>query len=272
LLFPRIVRQWELVPTSSNRTGTERSRTERAFHRGTIFQLRGWRRLALFLIGGLLRLYCRSLRLHVSETEIQEFEKAARRAPMVVITWHNRSLLIPEITRQCYDPRRVSCLVSPSRMAAWEAAFYEWVGMRPVRGSSSRRAIAATRQLLAEYREGQSLGISPDGPSGPMYSWQRGATMLARKTDAPILLVCADAHFAWRLKTWDRHFIPLPFTRVNVRFRSLLPYSEQGYESDEEAAGRMRKQFLEITRDPFPSPSQVERAVDSDLQSGSASR
>lgn len=220
-----------------------------AFTNGRVYRITGWRYFLLFLPAAIgVRLYYHTLRLKVRAGE----EAALRDAeePCLVITWHNRSLMASHWLGTFRRASRLTCLISPSRMAAWEAAFFEWLGFRTVRGSSTRRSIQATRELLRANRQGQDIGLSPDGPSGPLYSCARGAIMMARCSGSPMLLTMANARVAWRPKTWDRHLIPLPFSRVEVRARRFPPISEMNFENDEEAAGWLRAQLLELTEDP----------------------
>jgi lysophospholipid acyltransferase (LPLAT)-like uncharacterized protein len=73
---------------------------------------------------------------------------------------------------------------------------------------------------------------------------------MARCSGSPVLLTTANAKRSWRPKTWDRHLIPLPFSRVEIRARRLPPLSEMHFETDEEAAAWLQAQLLELTEDP----------------------
>ncbi len=217
------------------------------FRRGTLYHLAPWKRLLFYPAAFLLTLYLRSLRFRLSPDNLAA--AAGRERPLLFVGWHNQSLLYPEMFRRCRDPANTVCLVSPSRWAAWEDAFYKWLRLRTVRGSSSRRGIAAARELLAAHRQGRDIALSPDGPAGPCYKFRRGPVMLARLTGAPVLLAAARCHCALRLPTWDRHYLPLPFSRVTIRWRLVPGYGALGCACDGEGAARLRKLLLEITED-----------------------
>jgi lysophospholipid acyltransferase (LPLAT)-like uncharacterized protein len=185
------------------------------FERGTIFRLCAWQWALFWPVAILISLYLRSLRMSIRENEAMRFKKTE--APRVLVTWHNRSLLAPEIARRFFPPDSVACLISPSQRAAWQVAFYEFMRMIVIRGSSSRRGIAAMRESIAALRSGQDMAISPDGPIGPLYEIKRGAVTLARMSASPVVFIVPNARCAARLRTWDRHLIPLPFSRVEVR-------------------------------------------------------
>jgi lysophospholipid acyltransferase (LPLAT)-like uncharacterized protein len=91
-------------------------------------------------------------------------------------------------------------------------------GLGSVRGSSSRRGVAALVGLKRELSSGTDVCLTPDGPRGPRYVLQAGAVKLAQSSGAPLVPVHVRFSSAWRLKTWDRFVIPKPFSRVTVTF------------------------------------------------------
>ncbi len=84
------------------------------------------------------------------------------------------------------------------------------MGIDSVRGSSSRRAIAALIGLKRELRKGHDVCLTPDGPRGPRYVLHAGAVKLAQSTGAPIMPMHATFSDAWRFSSWDRMVIPKP--------------------------------------------------------------
>ncbi len=229
---------------SQPRVGASRARP---FERGTVFRLSGWRRWVFVPLAWIFWLYLRSLRLRMTDEDAAL--AASTTAPRLFISWHSRSLLAPIMAMRFFDPTKVSALISPSRMAAWEVAFYEHVGFRIVRGSSSRRGIAAARELIRELRTGYDVAITPDGPSGPRNVIKRGALVIARQAQVPLVFIIPNARAAFRLKTWDRHLVPFPFSRVDVRLRVLPPYNTDAYSGEAEAIAHWYAQLQAIDAD-----------------------
>jgi lysophospholipid acyltransferase (LPLAT)-like uncharacterized protein len=89
--------------------------------------------------------------------------------------------------------------------------------MRAVRGSSSRFGREAASALVDVIRAGHDIGITPDGPRGPCYDVKPGALIVSRRTQTPMLLLGAEFSRASRLKSWDRFYLPRPFSRVRIR-------------------------------------------------------
>lgn len=218
------------------------------FLSGTVYRITGWRLWFLVWPASLLlRLYYATLRIRIDAKDEAALRNTSQ--PLVVVAWHNRSFIVPFIFRRFRRPGKCFCLISPSRAAAWEDAMFHLLGIPSARGSSSRRSIVAMRELLKGFHEGNDICISPDGPTGPRYEFKRGATVAARLTKAPILLLGAESECAWRPHTWDRHFVPLPFSRVTLRGRILNPAELFRGRDDEAASLELAKHLSAINDD-----------------------
>jgi lysophospholipid acyltransferase (LPLAT)-like uncharacterized protein len=106
----------------------------------------------------------------------------------------------------------------------------------------------AVRDLIAAQNEGCDIGVTPDGSRGPMYDMKAGAVTVAMKTRAPILLLSFNYSQAWRLKSWDRFFIPYPFSRIEVRIDSVGQASALN-EDPKLAAAILKERLDAITTD-----------------------
>ena len=114
------------------------------------------------------------------------------------------------------------------------------LGLRLVRGSTTR---GAARVLLSGAREveaGFDLAITPDGPRGPAKSVAPGAVAIAQRTGAPLLPIGAWASSAWHLKSWDRFMVPKPFARVHIAFGELLYIDSGAARKAVESSGAVR--------------------------------
>lgn len=188
---------------------------------GSVKAVTGWRRVLLWPFGWLLRLWGRSLRMEVSATDLRNYTKNDQ--PVAIVLWHNRLFLAAEIVRRYRQGRPAFALVSASQDGAWLTAFFSLVGLRTVRGSSSRLGREAATALVEMLRQGYDVGITPDGPRGPCYELKPGAVIVARRTGAPVLLVGAEFASTWRLRSWDRFHLPRPFSRVRMRCEIIEP-------------------------------------------------
>lgn len=180
----------------------------------------------LWLLALMLRLWGRSLRFDADAATHARLAFADEPAALVI--WHNRLFVSAEYFRRYRTKRSVYALVSASKDGAWLAAFYRLIGLIPVRGSSSNFGREAGKALIEVMRQGHDIGITPDGPRGPMYVVEPGVLVVTRRNNAPMVLVGVEFTWAWRLKSWDGFYIPAPFSRIIMRCTLLTPKRVDG--------------------------------------------
>jgi len=207
--------------------------------------VQGWRRALLWVLATILRAWTRTLRFEMDAPTRALLTKSDE--PLGLVLWHNRLFVSAEYFRQCRGRRPVAGLVSASKDGAWLAAFYRLVGIEPVRGSSSNHGREAARVLIERMRAGCDLGITPDGPRGPMYTVEPGVLVVTRRVNAPLLLLGIEYTRAWRLRSWDRFYVPWPFSRVRWRATLLPAQAADGTKLDAET---VRTALLAINPDP----------------------
>ena len=222
---------------------------------GAVHEISGWRRALLWPFGLLLKLWGRSLRFEASPEDLRAYMK--KDVPVAIVLWHNRLFLAAEIVRRYRQGRPAYALVSASQDGAWLTAFFSLAGMRTVRGSSSRLGREAATALVEVLKAGYDVGITPDGPRGPLYELKPGSIIVARRARAPMLLVGAEFESAWRLRSWDRFCIPKPFSRVRMRCEVIT--SDQLADREASAAA-IQTRLLVLNPEPEnggPTPAAI---------------
>jgi lysophospholipid acyltransferase (LPLAT)-like uncharacterized protein len=137
--------------------------------------------------------------------------------PYLVTFWHNRILMIAYIYSQILPHRRAKTLISPSRDGEWITSIIEQFGFSAIRGSTSKKGALAFRELLQVVKkENCDIGITPDGPRGPVYRVQPGVIRLSQLTGRPILPVTYHIQHKIELKSWDRFQIPIPLSEITL--------------------------------------------------------
>ncbi len=204
----------------------------------------GWRRLLLLPLGLLVRLWCRTLRIELDGRSLEVMGYAE--GPVVFTLWHNRLFIAADLYRRFRKGKRLFALVSASKDGAWLAAFFEVVGLHTVRGSSSRFGREALHSLAEKLEQGEDIGITPDGPRGPCYDLKGGGVILARKTRACTILLGLRFTKAWRLASWDRFYLPLPFSRIELRAEA---WSAEKMAGGEDTLSAVRSRLLELNPD-----------------------
>ena len=187
-------------------------------------EIRGDRKAEILgtLAGWCMKLWSCTLRYEI-EDRCGVTTPGGQPAPVIFALWHNRIFTIPPIWwKTGGNGRKSVVLTSASHDGAMLSHAMAVFGLGAVRGSSSRRAVAALIGMKRALKDGLDVCITPDGPRGPRYGFHAGVIKLAESAGAPIIPIHATYSSAWRLKTWDRLVIPKPFSRVRVVFDEML--------------------------------------------------
>ena len=145
------------------------------------------------------------------------------RPPLVWTFWHNRMFLIPYL-HELWLPDVPGCILSsPSGDGQIIADVCEEFRLKPVRGSSSRKGMAALINLADLVKQGYDVGITPDGPRGPCYHLNPGPLKLAQLTGAYIMPISVHYDRPWTFKTWDKFQLPRPFSKVRIILGETMP-------------------------------------------------
>lgn len=189
-----------------------------------------------------LRLWLATLRFRCNVERIDDSE-----GPVVLLLWHDKLFVSSWIANR-YFKRPVTALISTSKDGAWLVAFFKFMGITAVRGSSNRRGAAALITLTRSMRAGSHAGITPDGPKGPALEFKSGAVSLARLTRSPFVVMGIRYHSCWRMQSWDRFALPVPFSKVEVTL--LCESKPTEGETDEAVASRLQARLNETSTGP----------------------
>ena len=239
-------------PALNSSVNTETSAAPPLDEGATTHAIQGWRRWLLVPLGWILRAWGASLRFEFSPETHRCLTKTD--VPVVFVLWHNRLILASEIFRRYRRGRALYGLVSASKDGAWLAAFFSLVGLRTVRGSSSKLGREAVTALVEVMRAGHDIGITPDGPRGPLYDFKAGGLIVARRVQAPLLLLGGAFESAWQLQSWDRFYLPKPFSRVRLHCE-WVPTA--ALTDRDEAARQLRDRLLAMNPDHAPASVRI---------------
>jgi len=142
--------------------------------------------------------------------------------PAIYAMWHSKLWLAMKLyygfTKKRNDSAGFMVMVSASKDGSLLTEFFKRFGVHAIRGSTSRRGQQALLELTRLARRGYDLGITPDGPRGPARAAQDGVIYLAQLTGLPIIPQSYRAKWKFRLKSWDRFEIPVPFSLCEMIF------------------------------------------------------
>jgi lysophospholipid acyltransferase (LPLAT)-like uncharacterized protein len=125
--------------------------------------------------------------------------------------WHEY-ILIPAYH---YGRPDIRVLISKHADGELIARVASHLGFRVVRGSSGRAgSVEAVRQMVKLAGKAH-LAFTPDGPRGPRRRVQTGLIYLAAQTGLPIVPIGLAFARAWRMRSWDRFAVPVPWSAAS---------------------------------------------------------
>jgi len=133
---------------------------------------------------------------------------------VILTTWHQNIFFSIWLLKE----HKLTALISSSEDGEIVQNVFSHYGFTAVRGSTTRGGIPALKQLINLLKENTSVAITPDGPLGPPEKIQSGVILLAKYAGVPIIPWHYEPLHQWRLKSWDQHKIPKPFTSVIESF------------------------------------------------------
>ena len=136
------------------------------------------------------------------------------RKPIICAFWHGRMMMLP----LGWAGGKVHVFISRHHDGEVIARTMRQFNIGAVRGSSASKgrdkgALAAIRGLLRVLRAGDTVSITPDGPTGPRMRAGEGVVVLAKLSGLPIFPSAFSASRRVVLNTWDSYVLALPFTR-----------------------------------------------------------
>jgi hypothetical protein len=193
-------------------------------------------RLAAWLIYIFIRVIAATMRVRfVDRTGLRD---GTFRGPAIYCIWHNRlALCMPAYVwfiKKYSAGAGLVAIMSASRDGGMLMAVIEKFGVRPVRGSTSRRGPQALRELTTWAKRDYDIAITPDGPRGPKYVMQEGIVALAQLTGRAIVPVAINVNWKISVKSWDRFQIPLPFSKCEMIYGEPIPVPRETSETGRE--------------------------------------
>lgn len=187
------------------------------------------------LISTLIFLYVK-LVYHTSRVNYlhQDFllDRVSGNQAVILSFWHHRLVMMPFVTyaiRKANPNYRSAALSSNHGDGGLLAKILIKFGLINIHGSSrhGRKAsrginLANFKKIFQVLKENSNLVITPDGPRGPSQKINGEIINIAKISGVPILPVSCSVSKYFRLNSWDRLIIPLPFSNICYAFDDLI--------------------------------------------------
>ncbi len=150
-----------------------------------------------------------------SRWERQGFEAMdavlAEGEPVIVTLWHQRLMMASYLFNT--ELGKMCSLTSSARAGRLAGQVQARLGFETIDMSSHMRHVTLSRAVLGRMRDGWSIGIATDGPRGPARIASTVPLVWARSSGKRVFVVSFSARRVLALPTWDRMWLPMPFTR-----------------------------------------------------------
>lgn len=217
--------------------------------------LAAWLLTVVYLV---LKVTCR-VRTHADPRP--ELRSAGRTYIYSVLHAHHVSTVL-------FGERGTGAMVSQSGDGALLVPCLRMAGIVPVRGSTDRGGRdrggrAAFRALVRHMEGGRPAYLAVDGPRGPRNRIHPGVALLALKTGATVLNVCAVPRRRWVFaRSWDRLQIPKPFSTIDVYFGETV--HPQPGERAEHFRQRVETALNALEREHDPAEAEIAQPVEAE--------
>jgi hypothetical protein len=130
--------------------------------------------------------------------------------PFILAFWHGRLLMIP-MAWQRLAPMHM--LISGHRDGRIIADAVRYFDVDSIVGSSNQGGTGALRAMVRYLRDGDCVGITPDGPNGPAMRATSGIVAAAKISRTPVIPITYATSRRRILRSWDRFHLALPWSR-----------------------------------------------------------
>ena len=162
--------------------------------------------------------------------------------------WHCHQIL----TYGVENKEKLYTLISASNDGEIIARAAEKMGVKSVRGSTGRRGVAASLELIEKLNEGNNIAIMVDGPVGPAFKVKDGIVNIAKITKVPII-PCAwyspQKSFI-SFNTWDKFKAPLGKCQTKALYGEPIYIPEElTKEETKEWCLKIENEMLKLQKD-----------------------
>ncbi|RME16318.1 MAG: DUF374 domain-containing protein [Bdellovibrio sp.] len=139
--------------------------------------------------------------------------------PIILAHWHGDELALIHLVK----PYKLATMTSQSQDGEIVNFVINKLGGATSRGSTSKAGVSGLLGLVRLIQKGQTASIALDGPRGPYHEIKPGVFELSRLTGAYIVPVGVScSHFFLFKRSWNKAYLPYPFTKVHIVFDNPL--------------------------------------------------
>jgi lysophospholipid acyltransferase (LPLAT)-like uncharacterized protein len=178
-----------------------------------------------WLLYKFIRIYSLTFRFEVQNEDVWLTEYLHHNGRIILCTHHQQ--FFPAIRYfQKYKKYKPGLMISRSKDGEIISAVANRSGWVTVRGSSSKGGAKGLKSMIDHLTENRLAGHIIDGPRGPFGVVKPGVIRMAHATDSVIVPFYTRADRAWYFRSWDKFFLPKPFSKVILRFGDKIQFRQ----------------------------------------------
>lgn len=177
---------------------------------------------------------------------LDAFIATATQSPCILMLWHNRMVVLPDILYRNAAQFNYTAFISKSRDGDPLALIAESYAVGHALRVPHNARHSALGKMIQQLRNPREIMLfTPDGPRGPRYEVKPGIVLAAWESGAKIVPFSWEAERVWSLKTWDGMMIPKLFAKIEVSFGMPLSLYKKDGLSIEEEADRLKSVLMD---------------------------
>lgn len=157
----------------------------------------------------------------ISKTWFFEIRGNIPAKPSIIAFWHGTMLPVWKF----FENRDSFAVVSLSKDGEILTNLLKIWKFTVIRGSSSKNGKEVLNEMIDLASKGYLL-ITPDGPQGPIYKMKAGAMISSIRSEVPIVLVGVITKKKKIFNSWDRFYLPMPFTKIILQFSESYSFAK----------------------------------------------
>tara|TARA_B100000959_G_C14909211_1_gene594392 strand:+ start:438 stop:1064 length:627 start_codon:yes stop_codon:yes gene_type:complete len=142
--------------------------------------------------------------------------------PIMLCFWHHDLVYVARYFRN--SPLNIYGISSTHFDSQIMASLLTAWNIKLIRGSSTRGWTNVLKKIIFLSKDPSSIiAISNDGPQGPPMVAKPGSLSAAEKYGYQLVVISGFSTKRWELQTWDKTFIPKPFSAIYINFSNIYP-------------------------------------------------
>jgi len=145
--------------------------------------------------------------------------------PVMLCSWHRELIYVARYFK--HSPLNVFGISSTHFDSEVLGRLLSSWKINLIKGSSTRGWFHVLKQIIKLSENSSNvIVLNNDGPKGPPLVAKSGSLAAASKHGYQVFVMSGLGSKQWRLSSWDKTFIPKPFSLIRIRFSSVFPSNE----------------------------------------------